>query len=219
MRKKWRLAIVAVAALATMAGTAVAREPMVGDARIPYSAVRTVTLDGKTYSGKVFHEPGKERLDQSISGIELNFILDLEASAGFIVVPSLNSYVPFHPPALLAELNRSRLKGLAVGEERIAGMRATKYRIDYTASDGVHGDGFIWLGDDNILLRIDGRVERKTHKPMTIRMELSDIRPGPQNPALFNPPAGMKPIPEEALQTLLSLTMKLPKGLKLPGLK
>ena len=154
--------------------------------------------------------PGKERHDEDVSGIELDFILDLDGAEGFIVVPGLHSYVSAHLPPILAELDRDRLMGMAAGEDRIAGLRATKYRLDYTASDGTHGEGFVWVGDDNILLKVEGRVDRARHKPLNIRMELSELRPGPQDAALFKPPEGMKRIPEEALQMLLNLNLKLP---------
>lgn len=204
-----RGAILGIVFVAFATLPAAARE-IVGDARVPYSAVRTVVLDGKTYVGREFHIPGKQRHNQDVAGIEMDFILDLDGSDGYVVAPSVHSYVEFHLPRLIAELDRSRLRGREAGDGQVAGLAATKYKIDFTASDGTHGEGAIWLSADNILLKIEGRVLRKTHPPLDIRMELSDVKLGPQPPALFAPPADMKKIPEEALQMLLNLHLKLP---------
>ena len=171
-------------AVATLVASLLLGRPVlaaiVGDASVSYSATRTVTVDGKNYPGKVFHTPGKEREDVDINGIPATFILDLDGSEGAVILPALVSYLEFPLPPLLAQLDRRRLNGKAVGEERLNGVGATKYRLDYTASDGTRGEGYLWLSRDNILLRIEGRVLRPHHRPMVLSMALSDRRFGPQ---------------------------------------
>jgi hypothetical protein len=196
--------------LATLVGGFIATQPaaaaIVGDASVSYTATRIVTVNGKDYPGKVFHRPGKERHDVDINGIPLTFILDLDDDRGVAILPALMSYVQFPLPPLLSELDRHRLDRKAVGEETIDGMRATKYRIDYVATDGTRGDGFLWLSRDNILLRIEGRIERRGHrKPLVVSMRLTDLRVGPQDGSLFKVPKGLRKIPEEALDLLLNM--------------
>lgn len=181
---------------------------IVGDASVPYSATRIVTVDGKTYRGKVFHTPGKQRHDVDIDGIPFTFILDVADRSGAIVLPALKAYIDFPLPPLLRELDRRRLEGHAVGQERMDGLRATKYRVDYTASDGVKGKGFVWLSQENILLAIEGRIFRPRHRPMTVSMHLADLHLGPQREALFEVPKGLKPVPYDALALLLNLRLK-----------
>lgn len=182
-----------------------ARAVVVGDASVPYSADRIVTVNGKEYVGKIYAVPGKQRHDVDINGVAVSFILDVGEDRGLIVVPGVNSYVDFSLPPLLAELDRHRLDRHAVGEERIDGLRATKYRLAYTASDGTRGEGFIWLSRDNILLRIEGRILRPRHRPMTISMRLEDLKFGPQDEVLFRIHKGMRKFPYEALEMLLDL--------------
>jgi hypothetical protein len=185
-----------------------ARAAIVGDTAVPYSATRIVTVDGKEYRGKVFAVPGKQRHDVDINGLELSLVLDIAGGAGVIAVPTLHSYVDFPLPPLLAELDRQQLEGHAAGEERIAGLPAVKYRLEYTASDGSRGMGFIWLTHDNILLRIDGRIERPGHRPTTVTMRLDDLRLGPQDDDLFEITTGLKKLPYQALEMLLNLRLK-----------
>jgi hypothetical protein len=185
-----------------------AKAAIVGDTSVPYSATRIVIVDGKEYRGRVFAVPGKQRHDVEINGLELRFLLDIAGGAGVIAAPGLHSYVDFPLPPLLAELDRRRLEGHEAGEERIAGLPAVKYRLVYTASDGSRGMGFLWLSSDNILLRIDGRIERPGHRPMTVTMRLENLQLGPQDDELFHISSGLKKLPYQALEMLLNLRLK-----------
>ncbi len=208
MRFRWIVAAIIAASLTAAAAPLPSRAAIVGDAAVPYSATRIVTVNGKDYVGKVFAIPGKQRHDVDINGIAMSFILDVTGGKGVVIVPSVNSYVDFPLPPLLAELDRHRLDRHAVGEEPIGGLRATKYRIDYTASDGTRGDGFLWLTRDNILLRMEGRIMRPRHRPMTMTMRLEGLKFGRQDDALFAAPKDMRRLPYEALEMLLTLRMK-----------
>jgi hypothetical protein len=196
---------VLVALVAGLSAVAPATAAIVGNAEVPYSATRIVTIDGKTYTGKVFHIPGKQRHDVDINGIPLSFILDLDDDRGLAILPALVSYIEFPLPPLLSELDRRRLDRKAVGEDIVAGMRATKYRLNYVATDGNRGAGFLWLSRDNILLRLEGRIERRGHKPMVVSMRLSDLKVGPQDRNLFRVQKGLRKIPAEALEMLLNM--------------
>jgi hypothetical protein len=192
----------------TLIFAASAKAATVGDADIPYSATRIVTVNGKTYTGKVFHIPGQQRHDVDINGIPVRFILDIADRQAIVILPALESYIKFPLPPLLAELGRRRLDRKAVGEESIDGQLATKYRLDYTATDGTRGDGYLWLSRDNILLRIDGRILRRGHRPMAVAMRLSDLKLAAQDKNLFLIPKGLHKIPLEGLQLLLNMHVK-----------
>lgn len=206
MRFRWIFAAFAAAGLIVVAMPP-ARAAIVGDSAVPYSATRIVTVNGKGYVGKVFAAPGKQHHDVVINGIPMSFVLDIAGGRGVVVLPALHSYVDFPLPPLLAELDRRRLARHAVGEETIDGLRAVKYRLDYTASDGTRGEGLLWLSRDNILLRIEGRILRPRHRPMTISMRLEDLKLGRQAGALFEIDKGLHHLPYEAIEMLLNLRM------------
>jgi len=197
----WRLALLLVllAAGAPPAGAA-----LLGDASVPYSAERTVTVDGRSYTGMVFHIPGHDRHEQTIAGIAEVILLDAHAKQGFLILPVLNSYVAFGFPPLLAELDDPGLRRSPVGHERLAGREAIKYRIDHWAADGSHAEGYVWASGEGVLLRIDGSVTRKNGgHPVKIHMEIAHLAVGPQDPRLFALPAGLTPLPGRALEELL----------------
>ena len=144
--------------LAALAGAA--RAAMLGDASVPYRAHRTVTVDGRTYSGPVFHGPGHQRHEQDLLGMHEVFLLDTKAARGDLVLPALHTYVEFPFPPLMAELDSPDLLRHPVGSEAVAGIATTKYRVDHKAPDGSRADGFLWLTRSGMLMKLDVSVTR-----------------------------------------------------------
>jgi len=185
-------------------GAPPAMAALLGDASVPYRALRTVTVNGQSYTGTVFHTPGHDRHEQKIGGIAEVIILDAAAKQGFLVLPELSSYLPFAFPKLMAALDDPALRRSPVDHEKVAGIETTKYKIDYTAADGSRAEGYVWVSKEGVLMRIDGTVSRKnSSKPMAIHMQLAQLAVGPQDPALFAVPPGLMRLPAQALQGLL----------------
>jgi hypothetical protein len=176
---------------------------MIGDASVPFSAQRTVTVNGKSYVGRLYHMPGHERHEQDLIGRDI-FILDSETARGYLVVPSIHTYVEFPFPPELAALASSELTRHPEGEEQINGVWTTRYRIDHRVKGGHRVLGHGWVSNDNMLMKFDVAIEgNDAAKPLKIRMELSQVTEGPQDPALFEVPRGLTRLPTEALEPLL----------------
>jgi hypothetical protein len=195
----------AVAAAVLLALGINARAAMLGDAALSYSARRTVTVDGQSYSGMVFHVPGHERHEQEIAGINEVILLDASAKQGVLLLPSIKAYIDFAFPALMAELDDPALRRVPLGQETVSGVMTTKYRIDHTAADGSQARGFAWVSPQGVLMRIEGIFMRLGAASGTaISMELAHLKPGPQDRRLFELPAGLLQLPSAALQTFLT---------------
>lgn len=196
------MVLLSLVLVAAMPGAAHAT--LFGDADIAYSAERTVTVNGRSYSGMVFHIPGHDRHEQTIQGIAEVVILDAAMKQGFLVVPMLRSYVAFAFPKLMAELDDPGLRRAAVGREMVNGVFTTKFRVDRVSADGSRAQGYAWLSAQGVLMRIDGTITYNGgSKPMAIRMELANLAVGPQDPALFQVPPGLAKLPAAALEGLL----------------
>lgn len=175
------------------------------DAPVSFSATRTVTIDGKPYTGATFHEPGRERDEQKLGAMEMAFILNGPASQGFLVVPSIKTYVTFpFPPMLSALVDAEVAKQKPVGEEPVDNIPTIKYRVDTTTSDGSRGEGFVWVSKRGVLMRLDGVVTSPSGRKTKIAMKLADFKEGPQRPELFARPANMNELPFQALAPLLN---------------
>lgn len=199
--RRW---IVVLSLLLIAAAPAATHSRMLGDAAIAYSAVRTVTVNGRSYRGMVFHVPGRDRHEQEIHGIAEVIILDAAAKRGYLILPMLKTYVAFAFPTLMADLDSPALRRSPAGHETVNGERTTKYRIDFTAANGTRARGFAWLSAQGVLMRIDGTLTRPgSSKSMKIRMELANLAIGPQDPTLFRLPPGLVKLPAGALESLL----------------
>lgn len=178
------------------------------DAPVSFSATRTVTIDGRPYTGALFHEPGRERDEQMLGGIDADFILDGQSGQGFLVVPSIKTYVSFPFPPLLSALIDAQVEKQPVGDEVVDHVPTTKYRIDQTTQDGSHGDGFAWISKRGVLMRLEGVVTAAGGHKTKIAMRLANLKEGPQKPEQFAPPSGMNELPFQALAPLLNGVMR-----------
>jgi hypothetical protein len=191
-------------AVLTGAVAPAARAALLGDASVAYSAECTVTVDGKSYAGMVFHTPGHQRHEQAVQGIAEIVLLDAAAKQGVLIVPGLKSYVPFAFPKVMAELDDPNLRRAPVGQEVVGGVRTTKYRVDQTTADGARAQGFVWVSGQGVLMRLEGTVTRPGgSRPTAILMTLANLAVGPQDPRLFEVPPGLVKLPPAALSGLL----------------
>lgn len=193
------LAVFAVAAPVPPAWAA-----MLGDPQIPFSADRLLVFGGRTLAGKVFSRPGEQRHEQDVGGIRQVVLLRGEHSRGWLLLPALHSFVEFNFAPAVAELGDPALLGTRLGQERINGLTATKYRIEHTANDGTEVEGYLWLTRDGIPVKLDGTyLPPKQKEPTRVRMELTNIHIGPQDPSLFALPSGMTKLSLGGLKPLL----------------
>jgi hypothetical protein len=198
-------------ALVLVAAALPAAAQVLGDARVAFSADRALTVDGRTFQGRVYHTPGRQRHEQMLEGVPQVVLLRADRGEGWLVLPSLHSYVEFRFPQAIAELSDPSLRGTPVGQETVSGMRTTKYRVEHSARDGTSVDGWMWVTREGIVMRLDGTVQPRKGKPTPFSMQLSNVRIGPQDMAMFELPQGFVKLPSSALQPLLG-SLAGPRG-------
>ncbi len=200
MKVYWRIFVVAIfLALAGLAGARPAVAAMIGDADIAYHATRTVVFKGQRYTGPVWAVPGKQRHEQMINGFRLVVILRSDTGTATAILPDLNVYASF---PMSRDLDLSSF-GDPVGHGTVAGLTASKYRIEHEEPDGTGADGWLWVGSHHILLKVDGDYRTAGGKTVPVTASLSDIERGPQDPALFTVPSTMTALPIEAIAPFL----------------
>jgi hypothetical protein len=200
MRKPW----FAILCLILVPGV---RAATIGEAQIGFSADRTLIVDGRSYQGKIWAMPGKERHEQAIQGFLPIFLLRSDSPLGEIVLPQLKTIAQFNLPPEWHILVTSELKKHPVGEETVNGIATTRYAIDESVPEG-HATGMLWLSHDGIPMRLEGSFTGQKGKVSTIRWELSHVKIGPQPAALFETPQGFSRLPPEAIAPLLGLKLK-----------
>jgi hypothetical protein len=192
-----------VAVLATVPAAAAT----LGEAKTGFSADRTLVIDGKTYQGRLWTMPGMERHEQNLNGIPAAFVLHSDTPIADLVLPALHTVVEFMLPAELHLFADPRLTRRPVGHETINGITTTKYAIDETVPEG-HGEGYLWLSDNGIPMRLDGTFTRNSGRSAHLHWELNHVKLGPQPGSLFEPPHDFSKLPAAALTPLLGLQLK-----------
>jgi hypothetical protein len=201
MRLGWLIAI----CLLLMPGAPLAATLI--DAQTGFSAERTLVIDGRTYRGKVWAMPGKERHEQAIYGLRPVFLLRADSPLGEIVLTSMKTIVQFDIPVELGLLNLAALKTHPTGRETVNGIATTRYAIDKSIPQG-RAEGTLWLSRDGIPMRLAGTFTNAKGKVSTVRWELSGVKTGSQPATLFEPPVGLSKLPPEAIAPLLGLRLK-----------
>jgi len=177
------------------------------DAQTGFSAERTLVIDGRTYRGKLWAMPGKERHEQAIHGLRPVFLLRADSPLGEIVLTSLKTVAQFAIPAELRLLGLLELRQRPIGRETVNGVPTTIYAIDKSIEEG-HARGTLWLSRDGIPMRLSGTFASAKGKMSTVQWELSGVKTGPQPAALFEPPPGLSKLPPEAIAPLLGLKLR-----------
>lgn len=156
------------------------------DPPVSYAAHRVVEIDGKAYSGRVFHMPGRTREDLRIDGKRHQLILNRSQGKAWLIregMPFAIEIFAEQAEAMIATLPRS-IEGMTVlGQETVAGVPTTKYRVQHPKVSG-----HVWINGAGVVMMAAGWTEDR--KPF--RMVLSEYQPGPQDPALFLLPAGQQ---------------------------
>jgi len=200
-----RLLLTALLVLAA-AHPAGAAPRMLGDPSVPFSADRSLTIGERSFTGRLYATPGSQRHEQQVAGVDQVIILHGKDARGWLVLPSLNSYVEFWFAPAATELKADDLLSTKLGEETVNGLNTSKYRIEHVAHDGTLIDGYVWLTSDGIPMRLDGMyTPANGGKPTPVHMELSNVRREKQNAALFDIPPNMMKLPGGALAPLLGV--------------
>jgi len=181
-----------------------------GEAKVGFSADRTLIVDGKTYQGKMWTTPGAERHEQNLNGIPAAFVLHADTPIADLVLPQLHTVVEFLLPPELHLFADPRLTRKPVGRETVNGIVTTKYAINETVPEG-HGEGFLWLSDSGIPMQLDGIFTRTSGRVAHLHWELNHVKLGPQPAVLFETPHNFSKLPAEAIVPLLGLRLKSAK--------
>jgi hypothetical protein len=193
--------------LALMLVPGAAGAATLGEAQIGFTADRVLVIDGRSYRGKIWTMPGKERHEQAIQAFRPVFLLRADSPLGEVVLAQMKTIVQFTIPSELRLLGTPALKKHPVGQETVNGIATTKYAVDETVPEG-HAAGTMWLSRDGIPMKLAGSFTRQSGKVSTLRWELTHVKVGPQPAALFEAPKGFSKLPPEAVAPLLGLQFK-----------
>lgn len=156
-----------------------------------YTAEFKIQNFGPKVRGRVYGAPGKERRETADPWGGSTMIFRYDLGVAWLILPGAPRYTefPLRPPGSPALPPGAVPPGLArIEDDDINDIPATKYAFPPTpAGPGGH----VWLSREGIALRIDGQPRPGFPE---IRFELDNLTYAPQNPNLFELPAGYQRI-------------------------
>lgn len=159
----------------------------------------TISGDGDTVAGKVNRAREKERRELTVEGDTEVIIIRLDRNLVWSLSPEEKLYLESsldealgRQPGEGGKPREPQLTLTPAGSDTIEGRNATKQTVRGTDVDGSPMEGDVWVSDDGIVLRVDSVVVDDNGDRHSIRMELHNLRVAPQDPRLFEIPAGYK---------------------------
>ena len=177
-----------VAALITPAAAAEEWGPPTAD----YSAVLSfVDGRGEALVHRMYYSEKRQRLDYKAGERAEIAIVDQVAAAVFVLYPDLKRYKksPLVEPEFDFGISRAETKREKIGDEKVDGTAAAKYRIEAKTAQGQEFKGVAWLTPDRIVVKLEGEV-RQGRRARRLAMNAREVNIGPVDPAVFAiPPA------------------------------
>lgn len=185
--------IVAVAAGLFLSWSVVAQD----QARVEYSADTLIETASNSMKGRIYSAPGKERRDMMQGADAMTAITRHDKKVMWSLMPQMKMYMEVPLTAGDAQASPEDLSGYKmefteVGPEQWNGIATTKSKIMMTGKDTRMG-GFAWKTKEGVMVKLDAIAINKNDKTR-FKMELSNLKIGKQDAALFEIPPGYKPM-------------------------
>jgi len=197
--KTSRMTVFATAALCAVAFagrvSAQFKPPAGYEDKAEYSADQTMEMEEMKFTAKIFHTPKKERREQSMMGHTSINIIRQDKQLVWVLMPMQNSYME-HPigqagPKEQEDFSQYKVEFEKAGEENVDGHDCAKMKVIATKPDGTKFGGFWWSRKaDNIMVKADMIAKMEDGKKRRMLIRNQNIKTGPQDPALFEIPAG-----------------------------
>lgn len=159
---------------------------------VEYAADRSIETGQGTFEGKIYATKDKERTETSVQGMDSVMIVRKDQQLGYMLMPAQRTYQKLDfQQAQQQSGSPNDVEITEVGSDTVEGIATTKYKM--IMKDGSAG-GFLWVTPEGITVKMDmlskdGRAKNRT------TVTLKNLVIGPQDAALFDPPADYKAMP------------------------
>ena len=177
-----------------------------------YSAIMHMSTERGDVEAKIFVIPGMKRMEMH----DATQIIRFDKGVMWVLMPKQRMYMENPIPAAPGGGdNLKYLEKKKLGKETVNGISTTKYKTVAEDPQGNRLEGFSWLTDDGILVKNDMQLEAEGRK-MQVKTEISDLKVGQQDPALFEVPQGFSKFAMPAGMPA-GMPGGLPGGMKIPS--
>ena len=168
------------------------------DLTVEYSADAIVGMGDQARPGKVWRTPKALRLESQENGRPQTVIVRVDRSLAVLLVPEMRLAIETDLSGLSltqALLGGSdRIKSTSMGPETVEGTRATRWWVETSDPKAGWFRGFIWSTDRGVVMKIEGEGEHRGRRGL-VHLLFRNVRVGPQDIALFEPPTDFRRLP------------------------
>jgi len=156
-----------------------------------YSANTITETSEGTIKGVVYHTPDKERREMKIEGNKTTVIVRRDKKLIWMLMPGEKVYMQMGlgESRDKTDLSGYEIKRTKVGTEKLGGVMTTKSKVVAKKKDGSEFTGFWWTTKEGIVMKMDLQSVGRGDKGH-VKMRLTDVKIGKQDPKLFEIPAG-----------------------------
>ena len=161
---------------------------------VEYSADSIMEHGEGTMNGKVYIAPGKERREMGAGAEKMVNITRNDKKVTWMLMAEDKMYMETKHSAAAPskdDLSAYKIEQTVVGKETMNGVETTKSKIIMTGKDGSKMGGFMWMSKENIMVKMDAVSIEKGEKNR-FKTELTNVKIGKQDPALFEIPPGFQ---------------------------
>ena len=160
--------------------------------KVEYTADSSMETAQGAMKGRVYSAPGKERREMNQGGQKMITIMRQDKKAVWMLMPEQKMYMETtmgKGDSRPEDMSGYKIEQTVVGPETVNGVSTTKSKVIMTDGKGMKMGGFMWHTADKIAVKTDVIAMDKSNKAR-IKMDLTNLKVGKQDPALFEIPAG-----------------------------
>jgi outer membrane lipoprotein-sorting protein len=190
------------------------------ESQAEYSADSYTESAEVTLKEHVYVAPGKQRKESAMGDSTPVTIIRMDKGVMWMLMPDDKMYMEMSLQQAQSrnpgvDTSGYQMEKTEMGREVVNGHEAIKYKVIMTDAKGNKLGGFQWVVSPGIQIKLDAVSKEKNSKER-IKMELTNLKIGKQDPALFEIPDGytkmvMPSIPGMGDRGMKGLLDRLPK--------
>ncbi|MBX3301399.1 MAG: hypothetical protein KF693_04220 [Nitrospira sp.] len=160
------------------------------EVQVDYSADSTMeTEGGMTLKSRIYHTADKDRMEMGASD-GMTTIIRKDKKVIWQLMGDMYMEMPMNDSNASGMDALEIIEQAEVGQETVNGMKTTKSKVVAVKKDGSGKfGGFFWTTKEGITVKME-MLSKEGDKKMRMASELTNIKLGKQDPALFEIPAG-----------------------------
>lgn len=168
-----------------------------GGPTVAYSADMVFTNSrGRSRTARLYYTPKRQRLEYKAGKEIVAVIFDQAANKAYQLLMNGRQWRPIRVvrPQFNFGMSDPSSTRKKLGEEKMAGMTVTKYRVSSKTTLGDEFDGVGWATDQRIIVKMVGKMQRGK-RSQRLTMVLQNLKIGPVDPSLFTIPTSYEKLP------------------------